>query len=55
MILDVFVERENFRPITNWHITLQSPQNIANYKAPRIAARFCYHYLETNRNLLSVM
>ena len=50
-----FVERENSRPITSWHVILPSPQNIANYKAPRIAARFCYHYLETNRNLPSVM
>ena len=50
-----FVKRENSRPITSWHVTLPSPQNTANYKAPRIAARFCYHYLETNRNLPSVM
>ena len=50
-----FVERENSRPITSWHIVLSSPQNIANYKAPRTAARFCYHYLETNRNLPSVI
>ena len=50
-----FVERENSRPITSWHVILPSPQNTANYKAPRIAARFCYHYLETNRNLPSVM
>ena len=50
-----FVKRENSRPITSWHVTLPSPQNTANYKAPHIAARFCYHYLETNRNLPSVM
>ena len=50
-----FVKRENSRPITSWHVTLPSPQNTANYKAPCIAARFCYHYLETNRNLPSVM
>ena len=50
-----FVERENSRPIISWHVTLPSPQNTANYKAPRIAARFCYHYSETNRNLPSVM
>ena len=35
-----FVERENFRPITSWHIILPSPQNTANYKEPRIVARF---------------
>ena len=35
-----FVERENFRPITSWHIILPSSQNIANYKEPRIVARF---------------
>ena len=29
--------------------------NTANYKAPCIAARFCYHYSKTNRNLPSVM
>ena len=46
----VHVERENSRPIISWHIILPSPQNTANYKVPRIAARFCYHYLETNRN-----
>ena len=50
-----FEEKENFRPITSWHITLPSPQNAANYKVPRIATRFCYHYSETNRNLPSVM
>ena len=50
-----FVERENSRPVTSWHVTLPSPQDTANYKAPRIAARFCYHYSETNRNLPSVM
>ena len=49
------VERENSRPITSWHVTLSSPQNTANYRAPCIAARFCYHYLEANRNLPSVM
>ena len=49
------VERENSRPITSWHVTLPSPQNSANYKAPRIAARFCYHYSEANGNLPSVM
>ena len=49
------IERENSRPITNWHVTLPSPQDIANYKTPRIATRLCYHYLETNRNLPSVM
>ena len=52
---EAFVERENSRPITNWHVTLPSPQDTANYKAPRIATRFCYHYLETNRNLPSIM
>ena len=31
---DRIVERENSRPITSWHVTLLSPQNIANYKAP---------------------
>ena len=51
----LFVERENSRPITSWHIILPSPQNIANYKVPRVTTRFCYHYSETNRNLLSVM
>ena len=50
-----FVERENSRPITSWHIILLSPQNTSNYKAPRIATRFYYHYSETNRNLPSVM
>ena len=50
-----FVERENSRPITSWHVTLPSPQNTSNYKVPRITARFCYHYSETNRNLPSVM
>ena len=49
------VERENSRPITSWHVTLSSPQNTANYKAPRIAARFCYDYSEANRNSPSVM
>ena len=49
------VERENSWPITSWHVILPSLQNKANYKVPRIAARFCYHYLETNRNLPSVM
>ena len=49
------VERENSWPITSWHVILPSPQDTANYKAPRIATRFCYHYLETNRNLSSVM
>ena len=52
---EAFVERENSRPITSWHVTLPSPQDTANYKAPRIATRFCYHYLETNRNLPSIM
>ena len=51
----VCVERENSWPIISWHIILPSPQNTTNYKVPRIAARFCYHYLETNRNLPSVM
>ena len=51
----VFVEKENSRFITSWHVTPLSPQNTANYKVPRIATRFCYHYLETNRNLPSVM
>ena len=50
-----FVERENSWPITSWHVILPSPQNTANYKAPHIATRFCYHYSETNRNLPSVM
>ena len=50
-----FVEGKNSRPIISWHVTLPSPQDTANYKAPRIIARFCYHYLETNRNLPSVM
>ena len=50
-----FVERENSRPITSWHITLPSLQNIANYKAPHVAARFCYHYSEANINFPSVM
>ena len=45
------VEGENSRLITSWHVTLPSPQDTANYKAPRITARFCYHYSETNRNL----
>ena len=51
----VFVERENFRPITSWHVILPSPQNTANYKALRTATRFCYYYSEANRNLSSVM
>ena len=50
-----YVERENSRPITSWHVILPSPQNTANYKAPHITARFCYHYSETNKNLPSVM
>ena len=50
-----FVERENSQPITSWHVILPSPQNIANYKAPCITARFCYHYSEANGNLTSVM
>ena len=50
-----FVERENSWPITSWNVTLPSPQNTANYKAPHIAARFCYHYSETNKNLPSVI
>ena len=50
-----YVEKENSRPITSWHVTLLSPQNTANYKVPRIATRFCYHYSKTNRNLPSVM
>ena len=53
--LENVIERKNFRPIISRHIILSSPQNIANYKAPRIAARFCYHYSKTNRNLPSVM
>ena len=48
-------ERENSRPITSRHVILRSPQNTVNYKAPHITTRFCYHYLETNRNLPSVM
>ena len=52
---EAFVERENSRPITSWHVILPSPQNTVNYKALRIAARFCYHYSKTNRNLPSVM
>ena len=43
---DASVERENSRPITSWHVILPSPQDTANYKAPRIAARFCYNYSE---------
>ena len=50
-----FVERENSRPITSWHVTLSSPQNTANYKVPCIAVRFCYHYSKANENLPSVM
>ena len=50
-----FVERENSWPITSWHIILSSPQNTANYKAPRTAIRFCYHYLKANENLPSVV
>ena len=50
-----FIERENSRPITSWHVTLLSPQDTANYKAAHITARFCYHYSETNRNLPSVI
>ena len=49
------IERENSQPITSWHVILPSPQDTGNYKAPRIATRFCYHYSETNRNLSSVM
>ena len=49
------VKRENSWPITSWHFILLSPQNTANYKAPRIAVRFCYHYSEINKNLPSVM
>ena len=51
----VLVERENSQPITSWHVTLPSPQNTANYKASRTAARFYYYYSEANRNLPSVM
>ena len=51
----IIVEKKNSRPITNWHVTLPSPQNTVNYKVPRIATRFCYHYSETNINLPSVM
>ena len=51
----VIVERENSWPITSWHVTLPSSQDITNYKVPRIATRFCYYYSETNRNLPSVM
>ena len=54
-LLKYIVERENFWPITSWHVILPSPQNTANYKMPCIAARFCYHYLEINRNFPSVM
>jgi len=43
------------QPMTSWHIILPSPQNIANYKVPRTTTRFCYHYSETNINLLSVI
>ena len=50
-----FVERENSRPITSGHVTLPSPQNTTNYRAPCIATRFCYNYSEANRNLPSVM
>ena len=50
-----FVERENSQLITSWHVILPSPQNTANYKAPHIATRFCYHYSETNINLPSVI
>ena len=50
-----FVEGENSRPIPSWHVILPSLQNTTNYKVPCIAARFCYHYSETNRNLPSVM
>ena len=49
------VKRKNSRPITSWHIILPSPQNTTNYKAPRIIARFCYHYLKTNKKFPSVM
>ena len=55
LVLEVIIERENSRPITSWYVTLQSPQNTANYKVPRIDARFCYHYSKTYRNLSSVM
>ena len=51
----VIVERENSWPITSWHVTLPSSQDITNYKVPRIATRFCYYYSETNRNLPNVM
>ena len=51
-ILDI--ERENSQPITSWHIILYL-QNIANYKAPLIATRFCYYYSKTNWNLPSVV
>ena len=51
----ISVESKNSWPITSWHVILPSPQNTANYKAPHIATRFCYHYSETNRNLPSVM
>ena len=50
-----FVDKENSRPITSWHVTLPGPQNIVNYKVSRIAVRFCYHYSKTNRNLPTVM
>ena len=53
--LNKVVERENSWPVTSWHFILLSPQNAANYKAPCITARFCYHYSETNKNLPSVM
>ena len=49
------VERENSQPITSLYVILPSLPNTANYKVPRIAARFCYHYSETNKNLPSVM
>ena len=54
-VTNTVVERENSRPITSWHVTLPSSQDITNYKVPRIATRFCYYYSETNRNLSSVM
>ena len=51
-LLDAICKEGKF---TSWHAILPSSQNKANYKAPRIAARFCYHYSKTNRNLPSVM
>ena len=51
----IFDEPHTLVEFTCWHIILPSSQNTTNYKAPRIVARFYYHYSKTNRNFPSVM